>query len=76
VDYYDESQERIADTAKDIDAREQFRNISRLLSIAEFVDEQDFLSNDWFDFITMLDRAIKYDAPYAHTAEVSVSEGV
>ena len=66
---------RIARESDDIDAREQFRNLSRLLSIAEFVDSQDFLSNDWFDFITMLERAITYDAPYAHTAEVTVAEG-
>ncbi|MEA1932132.1 MAG: hypothetical protein U9O06_11375 [Euryarchaeota archaeon] len=66
---------RIARESDDIDAREQFRNLSRLLSIAEFVDTQDFLSNDWFDFITMLERAITYDAPYAHTAEVTVAEG-
>ncbi|MFW5977783.1 MAG: hypothetical protein ACOCP2_00930, partial [Halohasta sp.] len=66
---------RIARESDDIDAREQFRNLSRLLSIAEFVDEQDFLSNNWFDFIAMLERAITYDAPYAHTAEVTVAEG-
>lgn len=66
---------RIARESDDIDAREQFRNLSRLLSIAEFVTSQDFLSNDWFDFITMLERAITYDAPYAHTAEVTLPEG-
>ena len=66
---------RIARESDDIDAREQFRNLSRLLSIAEFVDSQDFLSNDWGDFLAMLERAITYDAPYAHTAEVTVPEG-
>lgn len=67
--------DRIASKSKDIDAREQFRNISRLLTIAEFVDEQDFLTGDWYEFRTMLERAITYDAPYAHTAEVDVPEG-
>ncbi|ELY94871.1 hypothetical protein C482_17388 [Natrialba chahannaoensis JCM 10990] len=66
---------RIAEDADPIDAREQFRNVSRLLSIAEFVDEQDILAGDWIQFVTMLERAITYDAPYAHTAEVAVPEG-
>lgn len=66
---------RIAEEADPIDAREQFRNVSRLLSIAEFVDEQDILAGDWIQFVTMLERAITYDAPYAHTAEVAVPEG-
>lgn len=66
---------RITTTTSDIDAREQFRNISRLISIAEFVDERDFLTSDWSQFLTMLERAITYDAPYAHTAEVNVAEG-
>ncbi|WP_276300009.1 hypothetical protein [Halorussus lipolyticus] len=66
---------RIAEDAADIDAREQFRNISRLVSIAEFVDEQDFLESNWYQFARMLERAITYDAPYAHTAEVNVAEG-
>ncbi|SEW22992.1 PD-(D/E)XK nuclease family protein [Natrinema salifodinae] len=67
--------ERIASDGRDIDAREQFRNISRLLSIAEFVDEQDFLAREWPQFLGMLERAITYDAPYAHTAAVDVAEG-
>ncbi|WP_135826816.1 PD-(D/E)XK nuclease family protein [Halorussus ruber] len=66
---------RIAEETADIDAREQFRNISRLVSIAEFVDEQDFLESNWYQFAQMLKRAITYDAPYAHTAEVNVAEG-
>ncbi|AGB36753.1 PD-(D/E)XK nuclease family protein [Natronococcus occultus] len=66
---------RIAADSSDIDAREQFQNVSRLLSIAEFVDAQDILDNDWTQFATMLERAITYDAPYAHTAEVNVPEG-
>lgn len=67
--------ERIASSRTDIDAREQFQNIDRLLSMAEFVDGQDFLSREWHQFQTMLERAITYDAPYAHTAEVNVPEG-
>lgn len=66
---------RIAADSADIDAREQFRNVARLVSIAEFVDEQDVLESDWFQFARMLERAITYDAPYAHTAEVDVAEG-
>lgn len=66
---------RIATNSTDLDAREQFSNVSRLLTIAEFVDEQDFLSGDWFEFGTMLERAITYDAPYAHTADVTVPDG-
>lgn len=66
---------RIAEETSEIDAREQFQNISRLLTIAEFVDDQDFLAGDWFEFRTMLERAIAYDAPYAHTADVDVPEG-
>ncbi|ELZ08000.1 hypothetical protein [Natrialba aegyptia] len=66
---------RIAADTESIDAREQFQNVSRLLSIAEFVDGQDILAGDWIQFVTMLERAITYDAPYAHTAAVSVPEG-
>ncbi|WP_135852163.1 PD-(D/E)XK nuclease family protein [Halorussus salinus] len=66
---------RIAAESADIDAREQFQNVSRLVSIAEFVDEQDFFEVNWSEFVGMLRRAITYDAPYAHTAEVDVAEG-
>ncbi len=66
---------RIADGTAEIDVREQFKNISRLLSIAEFVDSKDFLASDWFQFTAILERAITYDAPYAHTVNVDVPEG-
>ncbi|WP_226023649.1 hypothetical protein [Halomicrobium salinisoli] len=67
--------QRIVKGTAEIDAQEQFRNVSRLLSIAEFVDSQDFLASDWFQFTALLERAITYDAPYAHTVSVDVAEG-
>jgi superfamily I DNA/RNA helicase len=66
---------RIAADSADINAREQFQNVARIVSIAEFMDEQDFFEVNWSEFVSMLRRAITYDAPYAHTAEVDVAEG-
>ncbi|MFP8955076.1 hypothetical protein ACLI4Z_19295 [Natrialbaceae archaeon A-arb3/5] len=66
---------RIATEHSTLDAREQFENVSRIRSIADFVDSQDVLAGDWVQFRSMLERAIAYDAPYTHASDVSVPDG-
>jgi len=62
--------ERIVEGNSSLDAKEQFGNLERVVSIATFVDETDLLDGDWSSFKGVLDQALTFDAGYAHELEV------
>ncbi|THE62790.1 hypothetical protein D8Y22_22215 [Salinadaptatus halalkaliphilus] len=66
---------RIATTEEWIDAREQYAGIRRVLEIARFVEETDLVGPDWDGLRRMVERTIRYDAPYVHTVETQPPTG-
>jgi len=66
---------RIATTESWVDAREGFEGIRRVLEIARFVEETDLVGPDWEGLRRMLERTIRYDAPYVHAVETSPPTG-
>ncbi|WP_049927059.1 hypothetical protein [Halopiger goleimassiliensis] len=66
---------RIAEGEDWIDAREQFDGIRRVREIADFVEATDLVAPDWQGFRRMLERTIRYDAPYVHSVETSPPTG-
>ncbi|AXR78442.1 PD-(D/E)XK nuclease family protein [Natrarchaeobaculum sulfurireducens] len=66
---------RIAAAEPWVDAREQFEGIRRVLEIARFVEETDLVGPDWEGLRRMLERTIRYDAPYVHAVEANPPTG-
>ncbi|AFZ74768.1 PD-(D/E)XK nuclease family protein [Natronobacterium gregoryi] len=66
---------RIAAEEDWVDAREQYAGVRRVLEIADFVEETDLVGPDWHGFRRMLERTIRYDAPYVHAVETQPPTG-
>ncbi|ARS91421.1 hypothetical protein B1756_17975 [Natrarchaeobaculum aegyptiacum] len=66
---------RIATAEEWVDAREQYDGVRRVRDIARFVEETDLVGPDWEGLERMLERTIRYDAPYAHAVETSPPTG-
>lgn len=69
-----ELKERIVTGNSSLDAKEQFRNLERVASMATFVDETDLAGDDWSSFESVLDQALTFDAGYARELEVRPHE--
>lgn len=66
---------RIAASEAWVDAREQFEGVRRVRDVARFVEETDLVGSDWDGLRRMLERTIRYDAPYAHAVQTSPPTG-
>ncbi|SDQ38557.1 PD-(D/E)XK nuclease family protein [Natronobacterium texcoconense] len=66
---------RIAADEDWVDAREQYEGVRRVLEIADFVEETDLVGPDWQGLRRMLERTIRYDAPYVHAVETQPPTG-
>ena len=67
---------RIADGTAPLDARAQFGNLNRAFSMAEFVEDTDFLDTTWASFATMLERAHEYAPQRNQTSATDLDGGV
>jgi len=66
---------RVAEGESWVDAREQYAGIRRVLEVARFVEATDLVAPDWAGLRRMIERTIRYDAPYVHTVETAVPTG-
>lgn len=66
---------RIAATEPELIAKNQFAHVKKLLGIASFIDQSDFLAAEWSTFSSMLERTITDFAPSTHSSELDVEEG-
>lgn len=67
---------RIAEDVSPLDARAQFGNVNRVFSMAEFVEDTDFLEATWESFATMLERAHEYAPQQNQTSATDLDGGV
>ncbi|WP_049912971.1 hypothetical protein [Halococcus thailandensis] len=67
---------RIAEETPPLDARAQFGNVKRVFSMAEFVEDTDFLDTTWESFATMLERAHEYAPQQNQTRATDLDGGV
>jgi hypothetical protein len=67
---------RIAEETPPLDARAQFGNVNRVFSMAEFVEDTEFLDTTWESFATMLERAHEYAPQRNQTSATDLDGGV
>jgi hypothetical protein len=67
---------RIAEETSPLDARAQFGNVNRAFSMAEFVEDTEFLDTTWESFATMLERAHEYAPQQNQTSATDLDGGV
>jgi hypothetical protein len=67
---------RIAEETPPLDARAQFGNVNRVFSMAEFVEDTEFLDTTWESFATMLERAHEYAPQQNQTSATDLDGGV
>ena len=67
---------RIAEETSPLDARAQFGNVNRALSMAEFVEDTGFLDTTWKSFATMLERAHEHAPQRTRTSATDPDGGV
>lgn len=65
---------RIAEDVETVDAYAQNQNIKKVLQIAEFIDETDFLPPTWPTFISVLERAITFVTPDQYATDLEAEE--
>jgi hypothetical protein len=67
---------RIATRASPLDARSQFGNVRRVFSMAEFIEDTDFVESSWPVFVEMLERAHEHAESETRTSATNLDGGV
>lgn len=67
--------ERIAKKESEARAKNQFTHLKKLLEIAQFVDDADYLDATWNRFISILERTVTDYQSSAHSNDLDVEEG-
>jgi hypothetical protein len=65
---------RTAREADAVGAHARYRNVEKVLSMAEFLDATEFLPADWPAFLQLLERAIAFVTPDQYATELEAEE--
>jgi len=68
--------DRIATRASPLDARSQFGNVRRVFSMAEFIEDTEFIEASWPVFVEMLERAHEHAESETRTGATDLDGGV
>ncbi|WP_277543646.1 DEAD/DEAH box helicase [Haloarcula laminariae] len=68
--------DRIATQASPLDARSQFGNVRRVFSMAEFIEDTEFVEASWPVFVEMLERAHEHADSETRTSATNLDGGV
>ncbi len=67
--------DRIAGEEQEARAKNQFTHVEKLLEVAEFVDDADYLDATWPRFISILERTVTDYQSSSHSNDLDVEEG-